>query len=181
LNGRDPLEILAATPGRIRALTEHWTPAQFEPQLCPGQMDRPANPDSSGADGTGARHPRARMAQCTASYAAQGFDQKQWISRDAALSGADALNALVAISTMNRSLFQSLSAADGATPFTHPEYGAISVDWLIHQMAGHQIHHFEATRTNRGNVGDGGKGRSGRRTRKPALLPFPPILPRKRT
>jgi hypothetical protein len=48
----------------------------------------------------------------------------------------------VAMSTMNRVLFQSLSDPERATPFTHPEYGEVSVDWLVHQMAGHQIHHL---------------------------------------
>jgi hypothetical protein len=36
-----------------------------------------------------------------------------------------------------------LSAADRATPFSHPEYGALTIDWIIHQMAGHGIHHLK--------------------------------------
>jgi hypothetical protein len=43
---------------------------------------------------------------------------------------------------MNRSLFESLSADQLATGLTHPEYGALTVDWIIHQIAGHQIHHL---------------------------------------
>jgi hypothetical protein len=44
---------------------------------------------------------------------------------------------------MNRALFESLTPAERATPFTHPEYGALTVDWLIHQMAGHVLHHYK--------------------------------------
>jgi hypothetical protein len=36
-----------------------------------------------------------------------------------------------------------ISAADRATAFSHPEYGALTVDWIVHQMAGHVIHHLK--------------------------------------
>ena len=26
---------------------------------------------------------------------------------------------------------------------SHPEYGSLTVDWIIHQTAGHQIHHLK--------------------------------------
>src|SRR5262245_55984194 len=141
LAARDPLEALGDTPNQIRALTERWTSAQFERTYEPGKWTARQIlihlAQTEMALGT-----RARMALCTSSYAAQGFDQNPWIARDGGVSGVDALKALLAMRAMNRALFQSLSDADRATPFTHPEYGAISVDWLIHQMAGHQIHHL---------------------------------------
>jgi hypothetical protein len=141
LSARDPIEALGDTPAKIRALTERWTSSQFERTYAPGKWTARQIlihlAQTEMALGT-----RARMALCTSPYAAQGFDQNRWIARDHGVSGADALNALVAMSTMNRVLFQSLSDTERATPFTHPEYGSISVDWLIHQMAGHQIHHL---------------------------------------
>ena len=59
------------------------------------------------------------------------------------MTGAAALDAFKSLVAMNRALFASLSPADRATPFSHPEYGALTVDWVIHQMAGHQIHHLK--------------------------------------
>jgi hypothetical protein len=47
------------------------------------------------------------------------------------------------MATMNRAMFEKLSAADRATPLQHPEYGALTVDWILEQMAGHQIHHLK--------------------------------------
>jgi DinB superfamily len=142
LAGRDPLEALGDTPFRIRALTQSWTPAQFERRLAPGKWSARQIlthlAQTELALGT-----RARMALSTSPYAAQAFDQDRWMAREANVSGAEALEALVAIGAMNRALFQSLSAADRATPFSHPEYGDLTVDWLIHQMAGHQIHHLK--------------------------------------
>jgi hypothetical protein len=141
LAGRDPLEALGDTPSRIRALTERWTPAQFERTYVPGKwtarqilIHLAQTEMALGA--------RARMALCTTpTPPSPSIRTPGWRAtrRSAAL---DALNALVAMSVMNRALFASLSDADRATAFTHPEYGSISVDWLIHQMAGHQIHHL---------------------------------------
>ncbi len=46
---------------------------------------------------------------------------------------------------MNASFFESLSPAHPVAPLTHPEviHGSLTVDWIIHQMAGHQIHHLK--------------------------------------
>jgi hypothetical protein len=142
LNGRDPLEALAETPRRIRAIAESWTPQQHERSYAPGKWSARQILIHL-AQSEMALGARARLALCTPQYAAQAFDQNAWMERDASVTGADALHAFVEMSVMNRALFASLSHADRQTAFTHPEYGAISVDWLIHQMAGHQIHHLK--------------------------------------
>ena len=130
------------TPHRIHALTSGWTPAQFERSYAPGKWSARQIlihlAQTELALGT-----RARMALTTPSYAAQAFNQDQWMTHETALTGKDAVDALVAMSVMNRVFFESLSEASRATPFAHPEYGALTVDWLIHQMAGHHIHHLK--------------------------------------
>jgi DinB family protein len=142
LEGRDPLDALRETPGRIRSLTDGWSPADFERSYAPGKWTARQIlihlAQTELALGT-----RGRMAVTTANYAAQGFNQDLWMARDSTLAGRDAVAALTAIATMNRVFFESLSNADRAVPFTHPEYGNLNVDWLIHQMAGHQIHHLK--------------------------------------
>jgi len=141
LGDREPLDAIRENADRVRTLTGGWTEPQFERTYAPGKwtarqilIHLAQTEMALGA--------RARMALCTTPYTSQPFDQNAWMARDSAVSGLDALNALVAMSVMNRALFASLSDADRATAFTHPEYGSISVDWLIHQMAGHQIHHL---------------------------------------
>ena len=142
LAGRDPLDALPETPIRLRTLTAGWSTADFERTYAPGKWTARQIlihlAQTELALGT-----RARMAVSTPSYAAQGFDQDRWMARESALGGREALDALAALAAMNRVLFASLSAADRATPFTHPEYGDLTVDWLIHQIAGHQIHHLK--------------------------------------
>jgi hypothetical protein len=83
------------------------------------------------------------MALATPNYMAQNFDQDDWMALESGLSGGDALDALCGASRMNVSLFETLSAGDRSIAFSHPEYGALTVDWVIHQMAGHQIHHLK--------------------------------------
>jgi len=142
LAGRDPIAALRETSAKFRSVTAGWSPAQFERSYAPGKWTARQVlihlAQTELALGT-----RARMAISTPGYTAQGFDQDKWIAREAALGGPEAVDALLAIALMNRVFFESLSAADRATAFTHPEYGAISVDLLIHQMAGHQIHHLK--------------------------------------
>jgi hypothetical protein len=43
---------------------------------------------------------------------------------------------------MNRAFFDGLSPAERATTLSHPEYGALTVDWILEQLAGHQLHHL---------------------------------------
>jgi DinB superfamily len=141
LADRHPLDALRDTPVRIADLTAAWPAAQFDRSYAPGKWTARQIlihlAQTELALGT-----RARMALSTSPYAAQAMNQDRWMARDAALTAREALDAFVAIAGMNRALFASLSDADKATPFTHPEYGELTIDWLMHQMAGHQIHHL---------------------------------------
>src|SRR5581483_7393108 len=88
---------------------------------------------------------RARMALASAgrSYVAQPFDQDAWMARESTLAGREALAALLGLGAMNLALYGSLSTAERAGAFSHPEYGSLTVDWLIHQSAGHLVHHLK--------------------------------------
>ena len=48
---------------------------------------------------------------------------------------------------MNLALFESLPPSDRAVSLPHPEYGALTIDWIVHRMAGHQIHHLKQLAT----------------------------------
>jgi len=154
LGERAPLAAIADTSARLRELLAGWSPAQFERTYAPGKwtarqiLIHLAQTELALGN-------RARMALATPDYVAQAFDQDAWMGKEAGGAGGAgragtesgvsarvALDALVSLSAMNYALFASLSAEDRATPFSHPEYGALTVDWLIHQMAGHGIHHL---------------------------------------
>jgi uncharacterized damage-inducible protein DinB len=146
LGNREPLTAMRDTVDRIRALATQWSPAQFEQSYAPGKwtarqiLIHLAQTELALGN-------RARMALSTPGYVAQAFDQDLWIGRDAALGGREALEAFQAMSAMNRTMFASLTDADRAVTLSHPEYGALTVNWIIHQMAGHQIHHLKQLET----------------------------------
>lgn len=141
LGSRDPILAMRESAARYRAIAGNWSPAQFERSWAPGKWTARQLlvhlAQTELALGT-----RARMALATPNYVAQNFDQDAWVGLERGLSGRDALDVFLALVAMNRSLFETLSPAERATPLAHPEYGALTVDWILHQLAGHQIHHL---------------------------------------
>jgi hypothetical protein len=142
LNGREPVAALRATTARIGALARGFSAADFERSYAPGKWSARQIlthlAQTELALGT-----RARFALTTPNYAAQSFNQDQWMARESGLDGRAAAEAFLALAAMNTALFAALSPADRETTLSHPEYGALSVDWIVHQMAGHQIHHLK--------------------------------------
>jgi hypothetical protein len=136
---------MRATADRYRQLVAGWTPPQFERATAPGKwtarqiMIHLAQTELALGN-------RARMALATPNYTAQAFNQDDWMAvesrRSGGLSGAEAVDAFLALVTMNRAFFDGLSPAERATTLSHPEYGVLTVDWILHQLAGHQIHHL---------------------------------------
>jgi hypothetical protein len=141
LADREPLAAMRDSIPRMVALTHGWTATDFERPYAPGKWTA-RQVVIHLAQTELALGVRARMALATPGYTAQNFDQNIWLSRETALTGTDAVAALAAVSRMNVALFETLSAADRETAMAHPEYGSITVDWIIYTIAGHQIHHL---------------------------------------
>jgi hypothetical protein len=142
LADREPIAAMRDTAARIRAVAGGWSPDQFLRSYAPGKWDA-RQILTHLAQSEIALGYRARMALTTPGYAAQPFDQDAWMARESATSGHDALDAFVGAAALNIALFATLSESDRAISLSHPEYGALTVDWIIHQMAGHQIHHLK--------------------------------------
>ena len=141
LGGREPVAAIRESIERVRALTGAWTTAHFERSYAPGKWSA-RQIFIHLAQAEMALGNRARMALTVPDYAAQPFDQDDWLARESHLAGPDAVDAFLALAAMNLVLFDSLTPADRQIMVTHPEFGAISVDWMIHQIAGHQRHHL---------------------------------------
>ena len=141
LGDREPLPAMRDSVARLVALTRGWSAADFERPYAPGKWTARLVVIHL-AQTELALGVRARMALATPKYTAQNFDQDTWLGRETALNGADAVAALAAISRMNVALFETLSPADRDIAMAHPEYGSITVDWIIYTIAGHQIHHL---------------------------------------
>jgi hypothetical protein len=142
LGTRNALEALVETPGRIRALVEGWSDAQFERSYAPGKWSirlvliHLAQTEL-------ALTTRARFALSQQEYAAQAFSQDDWIALDSRCDARTALDAYTTLRRFNVAMFRGLTAEQRARTFTHPEYGLLTVDWIANQMAGHDIHHLK--------------------------------------
>src|SRR3954466_4552627 len=142
LDNREPVSAMRDTVARIRALVGTWRPDQFERTYAPGKWTA-RQILTHLAQSEIALGCRARMALTTPGYAEQSFDQDKWMARESTTTGHDALDAFLGTAAMNTALFATLTEADRATTLAHPEYGSLTVDWIVHQMAGHQIHHLQ--------------------------------------
>src|SRR5919201_2445707 len=131
LGDADPIVAYRETPDRIAAVTAGWSAERFERSYASGKWSaRQILTHLAQTElGLGAR---ARMALSTSNYVAQPFDQDAWMAREKPLSGPDAVAAFRAIARMNHAFFASLSASDRAVRFSHPEYGTLNVDWIVH-------------------------------------------------
>jgi hypothetical protein len=142
LEHREPIRAMRETTARIRAVAGEWSLDEFERSYAPGKWDARQILIHL-AQSELALGYRVRMALTTPSYQAQTFDQDTWMVRESKTGGPDALDAFLGLAALNIALFSSLSDADRIVPLSHPEYGSLTVDWIVHQMAGHQIHHLK--------------------------------------
>jgi hypothetical protein len=146
LGDRDPIAAMRETTTRIGELARNWKPADFgrsyEPGKWPVRVMLMHLAHAEMAFGL-----RVRMALTVPNYVVQPFDQDLWLAHEPASDGPRALALFTVLVAANLALYESLSAAERATPVTHPEKGPISVDWIIHHSAGHLVHHLRQLET----------------------------------
>jgi DinB superfamily len=141
LEGQDPLVAMRSSVARFETLSAR--PA--------GTFDRPYAPEKwTGrqilvhlAQTELALGNRARLALSTPNYTCHSFTQDAWLPLDSSLDAKTALRALTALIMMNLAMYERLTDAQRQTPFGHPEYGSLTVDWVLYQQAGHHIHHLK--------------------------------------
>lgn len=142
LEGRDPLLAMRDSSASIVGLADRWTPEQFERRSAPGKWTA-REIIVHLAQAEFALGARARTALTVDDLQAPSFEQDGWLKLEPKISGSTALHLFKALAQVNLALYASLSVAQRQTPFTHAEYGRLTVDWLIYQQAGHQVHHLK--------------------------------------
>ena len=65
---------------------------------------------------------------------------------DASIDPQTALDAYLALRSFDVAMFKSLTPAQMQRTFNHPEYGALSPEWVMAQLAGHDLHHLDQLR-----------------------------------
>jgi hypothetical protein len=142
LGSREAVEALGDTPERIRSAVTGWTDAQFERTYAPGKWSIRKVlihlAQTELALGT-----RVRFALVESGYVAQPFSQDAWLPFDSGIDAATALDVYTALRRMNVAMWRALPADQLDREFAHPEYGTLTVRWVVEQMAGHDIHHLK--------------------------------------
>ena len=54
-----------------------------------------------------------------------------------------AIDAYTTLRQFNLAMWRTLTPEQLDRPFHHPEYGELTVGWIMAQMAGHDIHHLK--------------------------------------
>jgi hypothetical protein len=142
LGGQTPLHALSETPSRIRQLVEHWSDDRFERSYAPGKWSA-RQVLIHLAQTELALGVRARFALSERGYTAQAFSQDHWMPIDGTADARTALDVYFALRRMNLMMWRTLTPDQLDRPFSHPEYGELSVGWIMAQMAGHDIHHLK--------------------------------------
>jgi hypothetical protein len=140
LGALDPIKGLSETPKKIKALTSKWTARQWNKSYAPGKWTARQIAVHL-AQTELALTTRVRFAASAPGYVAQAFDQDAWIALDHS-DGPTAVDAYVALRRFNLAMFKGMSPKLRKQPFTHPEYGELTPDWVAAQLAGHELHHL---------------------------------------
>ena len=146
VEGRDLCCALEQTPAKIEQIVTAWDPAAFDRSHAPGKWTaREVLVHLAQAEMVFSN--RLRFALAEKDYRVQPFDQDAWMTLEPDVDGYTALAAYLALRRMNVALCKSLSPAQRAKTFTHPQHGDISVEWVMTFFAGHDLNHlpqFEA-------------------------------------
>ena len=142
LAGRDALEVAAATPARLNAILDRYTPEQADQPLAPGKWSL-REVLVHLADCEIAWAWRLRQALAEENLQIQPFDQDAWARTYSAYTFQQARATHSALREWNLVFLRALPAEERDRPLTHPERGAEVLWNLVEIMAGHDLHHLD--------------------------------------
>jgi DinB superfamily len=147
LGDRDPLVVLAATPGTLYALFSPLLSSTagkefVNRQPAPGKWS-PREILAHLADCEIASAYRIRQALAEPNHIMQPFDQDLWAANYAEYDAASALATFVTLRNWNMLLLKTLQPQDWQRTVSHPERGTGILRELIETMAGHDLNHLE--------------------------------------
>lgn len=141
LAGRDPAQVIAATPARLAAVYDPLTPAQADEPTAPGKwslheiMCHLTDCEIAWAW-------RLRSAYEQPNAVLQPFEQDPWARMYYNYGLPEARSTFAALRNWNSAFIAGLSEADKRKPVTHPEYGTWTLWNLVEVIAGHDLHHL---------------------------------------
>jgi hypothetical protein len=142
LGSRNPVEIIAGTPARVRELTSALGAQRSEQPPAPGKWS--------------AREIVCHLADCEIVFAfrlrqalaqdrhvMQPFDQDEFARHYSANDLQSALATFAAVRNWNLQLIRSLDAQQLARAVNHPERGDMTIQTIVETMGGHDLNHLK--------------------------------------
>jgi uncharacterized damage-inducible protein DinB len=143
LEGRDPLEVLQATPDRLAGLLAQLSPEQVEHKPAPAKWST--------------REIMAHLADCEIAWGwrfrqvfgednptLQPFDQDAWAGSYASYSPARAQATWEALRGWNIAFLGGLTEVEKGRAAHHPKIGSLTLWTLAGIAAGHDLHHLHS-------------------------------------
>ncbi len=143
LDGRDPADVLRATPARLTKVLSGMTPEQIEYKPAPQKWSI-REILSHIADCEIAWAWRLRLIYGSDNPTLQPFEQDAWANayEGAGYTAEAARSTWSAARRWNLALIETLTPEQKQRPATHPELGAITL-WTVAEIAaGHDVHHL---------------------------------------
>jgi len=141
LQHRSSLDLLAATPDRIASLVRGWNQDRWSRSYAAGkwsaaQIVLHLAQDEIGWSG------RIRFALTVPGFVPTLWDGADWVVLESPTRPEVALEAFLTLRRLNLLLYRRLTSDQLHTSIPHPEFGHISVEWILTLLAGHDLHHF---------------------------------------
>ncbi len=142
LGSRDPLGVIAASPGQLTTLLLPLGSDGVERSLAPGKWS--------------ARQILCHLADCEVVFAfrlrqtlaedhhvIQPFDQDKWAATYGAYDVPSALAVFSAVRRWNLALIRAVPPGTFSKRVTHPERGEMNFRFIVETMAGHDLNHIK--------------------------------------
>jgi hypothetical protein len=133
---------MASTPNRIAGLVRDWDTARWSATYAPGKWTAAEIVLHLAQDEIGFGN-RVRFALTQDNYVIQPYEGGDWVAVEFPTDPRVALAAFLALRRLNLILYKGIPAERRARPIAHPEFGEISIDWVLHTLAGHDLHHLQ--------------------------------------
>jgi uncharacterized damage-inducible protein DinB len=143
LEGRDPLEVLRATPARLAGVLTQLSPEQAEHKPAPHKWCV-REIFAHLADCEIAWTWRLRQAFAEDNPRLQPFDQDRWARAYGNYTLDQAHTTWKALRGWNVAFLSGLTEADKTRPATHAELGPITLWTIAGIAAGHDLHHLRS-------------------------------------
>jgi uncharacterized damage-inducible protein DinB len=139
---QNPVEVIAATSGKLHSLLNHVSEQQVNSTPAPGKWSiREILCHLADCEMVFAFRIRQTLAQ--PDHVIQPFDQDDWARTYSAYTAKAALATFAAVRQWNTALVQSLPEEAFNRVVTHPERGAMTLRTVVETMGGHDINHLK--------------------------------------